>query len=61
MAKQIEGVYEKVYECAKKEFLSKGFKDAPFVTSPRRLVPAQVPFIHVFIAKKGCSMPSFIQ
>lgn len=28
MAKQIEGVYEKVYECAKKEFLSKGFKDA---------------------------------
>lgn len=28
MAKQIEGVYEKVYECAKKEFLNKGFKDA---------------------------------
>jgi Transcriptional regulator len=28
MAKQIEGVYEKVYEYAKKEFLSKGFKDA---------------------------------
>lgn len=28
MAKQIEGVYEKVYECAKKEFLQKGFKDA---------------------------------
>lgn len=28
MAKQIEGVYEKVYECAKKEFLCKGFKDA---------------------------------
>ncbi|RDY33045.1 TetR/AcrR family transcriptional regulator [Lachnotalea glycerini] len=28
MAKQIKGVYEKVYECAKKEFLSKGFKDA---------------------------------
>lgn len=28
MAKQIEGVYEKVYECAKQEFLSKGFKDA---------------------------------
>lgn len=28
MAKQIGGVYEKVYECAKKEFLEKGFKDA---------------------------------
>lgn len=28
MAKQIEGVYEKVLECAKKEFLEKGFMDA---------------------------------
>lgn len=28
MAKQIEGVYEKILECAKKEFLEKGFKDA---------------------------------
>lgn len=28
MAKQIEGVYEKVLECAKLEFLEKGFKDA---------------------------------
>lgn len=28
MAKQIEGVYETVYECAKKEFLRKGFRDA---------------------------------
>lgn len=28
MAKQIEGVYEKVLECAKREFLEKGFKDA---------------------------------
>lgn len=32
MAKQIEGVYEKVYECAKKEFLSEGFKDASLRT-----------------------------
>ncbi len=32
MAKQIEGVYEKVYECAQKEFLSKGFKDASLRT-----------------------------
>ena len=32
MAKQIEGIYEKVYECAKTEFLSKGFKDASLRT-----------------------------
>lgn len=28
MAKQKEGVYEKILDCAKKEFLEKGFKDA---------------------------------
>lgn len=28
MAKQIEGVYERVLECAKKEFLAKGYMDA---------------------------------
>lgn len=28
MAKQIEGVYERVLECAREEFLEKGFKDA---------------------------------
>lgn len=28
MAKQIEGVYERVLECAKEEFVEKGFKDA---------------------------------
>lgn len=28
MAKQIEGVYERILECAQKEFLEKGFKDA---------------------------------
>lgn len=28
MAKQIEGVYERVLECAKQEFLLKGYKDA---------------------------------
>lgn len=28
MAKQIEGVYERVLECAKAEFLEKGFKEA---------------------------------
>jgi len=32
MAKQIEGIYEKVHECAKTEFLSKGFKDASLRT-----------------------------
>ena len=28
MAKQIEGVYEAVLECAKREFLEKGYQDA---------------------------------
>lgn len=28
MAKQIEGVYERILECAKQEFLEKGYKDA---------------------------------
>lgn len=28
MAKQIEGVYERILECAAKEFLEKGYKDA---------------------------------
>lgn len=32
MAKQIEGVYEKVLACAKKEFLEKGYKDASLRT-----------------------------
>lgn len=32
MAKQIEGVYENVLECAKHEFLEKGFKDASLRT-----------------------------
>lgn len=32
MAKQIEGVYENVLRCAKKEFLAKGFKDASLRT-----------------------------
>ena len=32
MAKQIEGVYEAVLDCAKKEFLEKGYKDASLRT-----------------------------
>lgn len=32
MAKQIEGVYEAVPDCAKKEFLEKGYKDASLRT-----------------------------
>lgn len=32
MAKQIEGVYEKVLECAKLEFLEKGFQEASLRT-----------------------------
>lgn len=32
MAKQIEGVYERILECAKKEFLDKGYTDASLRT-----------------------------
>ena len=32
MAKQIEGVYEAVLACAKKEFLEKGYTDASLRT-----------------------------
>ena len=32
MAKQIEGVYERILECAKKEFLAKGYTDASLRT-----------------------------
>lgn len=32
MAKQIEGVYERILECAKKEFLEKGYTDASLRT-----------------------------
>ena len=32
MAKQIEGVYEAVIACAKKEFLEKGYTDASLRT-----------------------------
>lgn len=32
MAKQIEGVYERILECAKKEFLEKGYIDASLRT-----------------------------
>lgn len=32
MAKQIEGVYEKILECAKQEFLEKGYTDASLRT-----------------------------
>lgn len=32
MAKQIEGVYERILECAKKEFLEKGYTDASMRT-----------------------------
>ena len=35
MAKQIEGVYEAILDCAKREFLEKGYKDASLRTIAR--------------------------
>lgn len=36
VAKQIEGVYDKLIECAKVEFLEKGFKDASLRTIAKK-------------------------
>ena len=49
MAKQIEGVYEAVLECAKKEFLEKGYKDASLRTIAR--------FIPGLGTRRDCSAP----
>ena len=35
LAKQIEGVYEAILACAKREFLEKGYKDASLRTIAR--------------------------
>mgnify|MGYP000497244648 CR=1 FL=1 len=40
MAKQKAGVYDKVLECAKEEFLSKGFLDASLRTIAQEQIPA---------------------
>ena len=55
MAKQIEGVYERILECAKKEFLEKGYTEASL-----RTIAAEVPipFMSVSKIKKGCLPPS---
>ena len=50
MAKQIEGVYERVLECAKKEFLTKGFLEASLRDIAKEV---QVRFIHDLGIRKG--------
>ena len=57
MAKQIEGVYEAVLACAKKEFLEKDIRTLPFGPSPRRQAPAPAPFIPALRTRKVCSRP----
>ena len=38
MAKQIKGVYEAILDCAKREFLENGYKDASLRTIAREAV-----------------------
>ncbi|GAA0077346.1 TetR/AcrR family transcriptional regulator [Clostridium sp. CTA-5] len=53
MAKQIEGVYEKVLECAKVEFLKKGFKDASLRTIAQNAKTSTGSIYTRFSDKKG--------
>ena len=52
MAKQIEGVYEAILSCAKKEFLEKGYKDASLRVIAQEAGTSTVPFIPVLEIKK---------
>ena len=49
MAKQKPGVYDRVLECAKEEFLSKGFLDASL-----RTIAQSTPALGI---KRACSGP----
>lgn len=53
MAKQVEGVYEKVVECAKVEFLEKGFKDASLRTIAQNAGTSTGSIYTRFSDKKG--------
>lgn len=57
--KRIAGVSERLLECAKEEFLDKGFQSASIrdIAKKQRQVPAL--FIRVFLTKKGCLMRLF--
>ena len=54
VAKQIEGVYDKLIECAKVEFLEKGFKDASLRTIAKNAQPAQTRSMYVSVIKQVC-------
>ena len=68
MAKQIEGVYEAVLACAKKEFLEKGYTDASLRTIAQeagtstssiytRFKDKPAPSIPALRTRKVCSRP----
>lgn len=58
MAKQIEGVAERILAAAKREFLEKGYVDAPYGPLQRQLIPAPTPFMSASAIRKGCFPPS---
>ncbi len=53
MAKQIEGVYETVLECAKQEFLEKGFQEASLRTIAQKAGTSTGSIYTRFTDKKG--------
>lgn len=54
MAKQIEGVYDKLIECAKAEFLEKGFKDASLRTIAKNAAQVLTRSMYVSEIKQVC-------
>ena len=57
MAKQIEGVYEAVLACAKKEFLEKGYTDASLRTIAQEAGTSTSSIYTRFKDRKVCSRP----
>lgn len=57
MAKQIEGVYEKLFACATREFLEKGYKDASLREIAREAEPAPAPSTPALAIRRDCLRP----
>lgn len=57
MAKQREGVYERIIECARKEFLEKGYMDASLRTIATQAGTTTGSIYTRFKDKEGFSKP----
>lgn len=57
--KRITGVSERLLECARDEFLDKGFQSASIRDIAKKRILALALFIRVFLTKKVCLMRLF--